>query len=254
MDIQIEETLASLRSRHINGIYAEDSTEACQKILSLIPKEAVVGIGDSTGLRQLGVLQRLKERGTELFNPFDIAVSEITKETQRRREEIMKKGTICEVFLTGTNAVTRDGRLVNVDAVGNRVSGMFWGHPTSIIAVGRNKIVEDLDQAFRRIRTIIAPAHFRLRTELGGRKRKIPCAATGECSDCRSADRGCNVFTIIEGKPYQTDLNVVVVNQDLGLGWDPSWPQDRITKIIENYKKSVWVPPPMEEWAIKPEH
>ncbi len=247
MDIQIEETLASLRSRHINGIYAEDSIEACQKISSLIPKEAVVGIGDSTALIQLGILQSLKEQGTELLNPFDFAVSEITKETQRHGRELMKKATICEVFLTGTNAITRDGRLINVDAVGNRVSGMFWGHPTSIIVVGRNKIVEDLDQAFLRIRTIIAPTHFRLRMELGGRKRKIPCTATGKCSDCRSADRGCNVFTIIEGKPNQTDLNVVIVNQDLGLGWDPSWPQDRITKIIENYKKFVWVPPPLKD-------
>ena len=245
MDIHIEKTLASLRSRHINGIYAEDSTEACQKILSLIPKEAIVGIGDSTGLWQLGVLQHLKERGTELLNPFDIAVSEIPEETEPY--EVMKKATICEVFLTGTNAVTRDGRLVNVDNTGNRVSGMFWGHPTSIIAVGGNKIVEDLDQAFLRIRTIIAPAHSRLRKELGERKRKTPCTDTGKCSDCRSADKGCNVFTIIEGKPYQTDLNVVIVNQDLGLGWDPSWPQDRITKIIENYKKFVWVPRPSKD-------
>jgi hypothetical protein len=157
-----------------------------------------------------------------------------------------KAATLCDVFLTGTNAITQDGKLVNVDAVGNRVAGMFWGHPTSIIAVGANKIVKDLDEAFQRIRTIIAPMHFRLRTELGGRKRKIPCATTGECSDCRATDRGCNVFTIIEGKPYQTDITVVMVDQDLGLGWDPSWPQDRITKIIENYKKSVWVPLPIK--------
>jgi hypothetical protein len=245
MEPQIEKTLASLRSRHINGIYAADSTEACQKILSLIPKEAIVGMGDSTGVRQLGVLQVLKSRGTNILNPFDIKVSELTQAVEGRRKEISKTATLCDVFLTGTNAITQEGRLVNVDATGNRVAGMFWGHPTSIIAVGRNKIVKDLDEAFGRIRTIIAPMHFWLRTELGGRKRKIPCASTGECSDCRATDRGCNIFTVIEGKPYQTDLNVVIVNQDLGLGWDPSWPQDRITKILENYKKSVWLPPPV---------
>lgn len=246
MEPQIEKTLASLRSRHINGIYAADSTEACQKILSLIPKEAIVGMGDSTGVRQLGVVQVLKSRGTNILNPFDIKVSKMTQAAEGRRREMSKAATLCDVFLTGTNAITQDGKLVNVDAVGNRVAGMFWGHPTSIIAVGANKIVKDLNEAFQRIRTIIAPMHFRLRTELGGRKRKIPCAATGECSDCRATDRGCNVFTIIEGKPYQTDITVVIVNRDLGLGWDPSWPQDRITKIIENYKKSVWVPLPIK--------
>lgn len=241
MDAQIEETLNSLGSRHINAIYAENSTEACQKILELIPSEAVVGMGDSTGLRQIGVLQCLKTRGTEILDPFKIGESNTIRKFLRHRENIEKNEKICEFFLAGTNAITRDGRLINVDGLGNRVSGMFWGHPISIIAIGKNKIVEDLDQAFLRIRQIIAPAHFHLMAELGGRKRKIPCSATGKCSDCRSTDRGCNVFTIIEGKPYRTNLNVIIVNQDLGLGWDPSWPQDRISMIIENYKKFVWI-------------
>jgi len=247
METQIEKTLAALRSRHMNGIYAEDSSEACQKILSLVPQGAVVGMGDSTGVRQIGVVQALLDRGTHVLNPFDIGLSDATPAAEERRQEIMKGATVCDVFLTGTNAITQDGRLVNVDAVGNRVAGMFWGHPTSIIVVGRNKIVKDLDEAFRRIRTIVAPKHFWLRTELGGRKRKIPCATTGECSDCRAIDRGCNVFTVIEGKPYHTEINVVIVNQDLGLGWDPSWPQDRITDIIENYRKSVWIPFPTKQ-------
>ena len=64
---------------------------------------------------------------------------------------------------------------------------------------------------------------------------------TGECGDCRATDRGCNVFTIVEGKPYRTDLNVVIVNEDVGLGWDPAWSNERIIRIVENYKKFAWV-------------
>lgn len=244
MDIQIEEILSSLHSRHINGIFAENSEETSQKILSLIPKDAVVGIGDSTAVRQLGIPQALKERGAKVLNAFDPKESQINPiEAQQRRQKIIEEATICDVFLTGTNAITQDGRLINVDAAGNRVAGMFWGHPISIIVVGRNKIVKNLDEAFYRIRNIIAPNHFRIRTiELGGRKRETPCVLTGECNDCRAADRGCNIFTIIESKPFYTSLNVVIVNQDLGLGWDPSWPQSRIMQILENYKKFVWVP------------
>ena len=144
--------------------------------------------------------------------------------------------------MTGTNALTQDGRLVNVDAVGNRVAGMFWGHPLSIIIVGRNKICRDLDEAFHRIRHVIAPNHFKIRASLGGRKRETPCVVTGECHDCRAKDRGCNIFTVIESKPSQTNLNVILVNQDLGLGWDPSWPKERIAAIAEGYKKLVSVP------------
>ncbi|MGA2959468.1 MAG: lactate utilization protein [Thermodesulfobacteriota bacterium] len=244
MDTDIEKILSSLRSRHIKGIFAESYEEANQKILALIPLNATVGIGDSTSMRQLGILQALRERGTKILNPFELKGEEISVENFRqRRARVLKDATLSDVFLTGTNALTQDGKLVNVDATGNRVSGMFWGHPLSIIVVGRNKIVKDLDEALQRIRNIIAPSHFRIRTgELGGRKRETPCVVTGRCNDCRAEDRGCNIFTIIEGKPSQTNLNVILVNQDLGLGWDPTWPQERISKILDNYKKFVWVP------------
>jgi len=244
MDAQINEILSSLHSRHIHGIFAENSKDAIQKIMNLIPHDAVVGIGDSTTTKQLGIPQALKGRGTRVLNPFEPKRSQTDpKDGFQWHKNMLKKATVSDVFLTGTNAITLDGRLVNVDAVGNRVAGMFWGHPTSVVAVGRNKIVKDLDEAFYRIRNTIAPNHARIRSvELGGKKSKTPCAATGECSDCRAPDRICNIFTIIESKPFFTDLNVVIVNEDLGLGWDPSWPKGRIMEILENYKKFVWIP------------
>jgi hypothetical protein len=212
--------------------------------MNLIPHDAVVGIGDSTTARQLGAPELLKRRGTKVLDPFEPKRLQMDpRDAFRWRQNMLRKATVTDVFLTGTNAVTLDGRLVNVDAVGNRVAGMFWGHPTSMMVVGRNKIVKDLDEAFYRIRKTIAPNHSRIRSvELGGRISKTPCAVTGKCSDCRAIDRICNIFTIIEGKPFYTDLHVVMVNEDLGLGWDPSWPKGRIMKILENYKKFVWIP------------
>jgi len=243
MDIHTEQTLASLKSRHINGFFAVNSDEACLKVLDLIPRDAVVGIGDSTAIRQVGIPQALKERGTKVLDGFDPQETQINPQNaQVRHDQIIREATVCDVFLTGTNAITQDGRLVNVDAAGNRVAGIFWGHPISIVVVGRNKIVRDLDEAFHRIRNIIAPNHIRIRcAELDGRKFGTPCVATGECSDCRATDRACNIFTIIEGKPFRTNLNVVIVNEDLGLGWDTSWPKDRIMKIVESYKQFVWI-------------
>jgi len=244
MDAEIERSLAALRKRHINGLFADNVEEGRRKILGLIPLDAVVGIGDSTALRQMGLPQVLRERGTKVLDGFDIQDQHARpKDAMERHARSIREATISDVFLTGTNAITQDGRLVNVDAVGNRVAGMVWGHPLSIVVVGRNKIVRDLDEAFHRIRNITAPNHVRIRSaELGGRKVKSPCVKTGECSDCRTIDRICNIFTIVEGKPFQTDLTVLIVNEDLGLGWDTSWPASRITRIIEEYKKFVWLP------------
>jgi hypothetical protein len=245
MDIRIEELLSSLRLRHVNALFAENSEDARQKVMSLISQDAVVGIGDSTTMRQLGIPQTLKEKGIQVLDPFEQnKPQKDPEEGLHRLRKILKEATVGDVFLTGTNAITQDGRLVNVDAVGNRIAGIFWGHPVSIVVVGRNKIVKDLDEAFYRIRNIIAPNHVRIRSvELGGRNSKTPCAVTGECSDCRAIDRICNIFAVIEGKPLFTDLNVIIVNEDLGLGWDPSWPNNRIEQILVNYKKFVWVPP-----------
>lgn len=237
MDSNIALTLKSLKSRGLKGIYAEDREEATVKILDLIPQKAVVGVGDSTTMFQIGILESLKKRGTKILNRFETGIS------KELRDDIVTESALCDVFLTGTNAITLDGRLVNVDAIGNRVAGMFFGHPMSVIVVGRNKLVENLDEAFHRIRSQIAPNHIRIRSmELGGRRDKTPCMATGVCNDCRANNRMCNVFTIIEGKPLRTDINVVIINEDMGLAWDESWHEDRISKIIEEYKRYVWVP------------
>lgn len=245
MDEEIEATLRSLRSRNLGAVFTENSEDARNKIVDLIPEDAAVGIGDSTTVAQIGIKEELKRRGVKVLDGFDrTRVCASMKDYEEHHNRLVRESTMCEVFLTGTNAVTQDGRLVNVDAAGNRVAGMFWGHPTTIIVVGRNKIVKNLDEAFRRIRTVIAPNHIRIRAvELGGRRVETPCVVTGECSDCRVRDRMCNVFTVIEGKPLRTGINVIILEDDLGLSWDESWPRERITKIIENYKKLVWIPP-----------
>lgn len=186
----------------------------------------------------------MKRRGSRVLDAFEkMEVYPETKEFGEVRRKMIMDSTMCDVFLTGTNAITEDGRLVNVDSMGNRVAGMFWGHPATVIAVGRNKIVKNLDEAFHRVRNLIAPTHSKLKAEIGGFQRGVPCYVTGKCSDCRAADRICNVFTIIEGKPAQTDMKVIIVDEDLGLSYDESWPSERIAKILEGYRKFVCSPP-----------
>jgi len=245
MDEEIERTLRSLRSRNITGLYSENADEAKRIVADSVPGDAVVGIGDSTTVAQLGIKEELGRRGVRVLDGFNRkTVYANLDDYEELHNEVVEKSTLCDIFLTGTNALTQDGKLVNVDAVGNRVAGMFWGHNRSIVVVGRNKIVKNLDEAFSRIRNLIAPTHIRLRSvELGGRPSETPCAKTGKCTDCRVKGRMCNVFTVIEGRPLRCEINVVIVNEDLGLAWDESWPKKRIDRIIENYKRGVWIPP-----------
>ena len=230
----IDKTLESMRKRNFTGLYADTANEAQNLILSIIPTDAMVGLGDSSTIRQLGVVERLKDRGNRVVNPFDI--TKVPKDQKSYFEFLFWPSlvaTLCDVFLAGTNAVTEDGKIINVDGAGNRVSGMFWGHQKSIIVVGKNKITKNLDEAINRIKNVIAPEHTRRK---GG---SPPCTVTGRCHDCRGIERKCAITTIIEHKPITCDINVVIVNEDLGLGWERSWSQKRIDKIAEYHNRYV---------------
>jgi L-lactate utilization protein LutB len=237
MDETVAQTLKAFRKRSFEGHFARDREDARQQILELIPVDRTVCVGDSSTVRQIEIVKALKGRGTPVINPFD---PEKKIEDARGFFEFLFRpsfeATVGDVFLTGTNALTEDGTLLNIDGAGNRVAGMFWGHPLSIIVVGKNKIVKDLDEAFQRVKNVVAPEHLRRRGA------SSPCTVTGKCHDCSGPQRICAVTTIIERKPIQTEIHIIVVNEDLGLGWSRDWPKKRINGIAKEHDRFSWAP------------
>jgi hypothetical protein len=51
------------------------------------------------------------------------------------------------------------------------------------------------------------------------------------------------VTTILERKPFFTDVTVILIDEDLGLSWDPEWEQERIEKIKRNYEAFTYAHP-----------
>lgn len=243
MEDIIQKTLTSLRKRGLKGWAVKTVEDARETILEIVPPEATtIGLGDSSTVRQIEIIEALRARGVHVINPFDPNNNNITVEKNFENTIWpMFEATVCDVFMTGTNAVTEDGKIVNTDGVGNRVSGMVWGHPVSILVVGRNKIVKDIEAALNRIKDVIAPEHISCKI---GEGKGPPCTATKVCTDCSGEKRVCAITTIIEHKPLFTDINVVIIDQDLGLGWDRSWPQERINNIMEHHMKFMCPLPP----------
>ena len=128
VDEAIGRTLKAFKLRLLEGHLARDREDARRQILDLVAVDRTVGIGDSSSVRQIEVVKALKSRGTPVINPFD---PDSKVEDARGFFEFLFRpsleATVCDVFLTGTNAVTEDGRLLNIDGAGNRVAGMFWG-------------------------------------------------------------------------------------------------------------------------------
>jgi hypothetical protein len=234
LDAQIEETLKNLLVNNFEAKFAENREAMKQIVLSSISKDAIVGIGDSATIRQVGIVDDLEKKGIVVLNPFS---RELTTDPAKTmvRDDISRRIFSCDVFVTGTNAVTMDGKLVNIDAVGNRVASMIFGPRKVFIIAGKNKIVKNVNEALHRIKNLIAPFHARTKGFA------TPCALAGKCSDCSAPKRICSVTSIIEKRPWRTEISVILVNEDLGLSWDETWPKDRIRIIKSNYEKVTWV-------------
>jgi hypothetical protein len=234
LEAQVEEALRNLRANGFDALPAENRDVAKQIILASISKDAMVGVADSATVRQTGIVEEMEKKGIRVLNPFSKNLTTNQAKTTVR-DDISRQIFSCDLFVSGTNAVTTDGKLVNVDAVGNRVASMVFGPRKVFVIAGKNKVVKDVDEALHRIKNLIAPFHARTKGFA------TPCARTGRCNDCSAPKRICSVTSIIEKKPWRTEMTIVLVNEDLGLSWDEAWPEDRIIRIKSNYEKVTWV-------------
>jgi hypothetical protein len=196
--------VTALINNHFNALYCRTRQEACDQIVTSAPANARIGAGGSQTIVELNILEQLKSIGHTVLNHNQPGL------TGEQKAEIRLQQLTCDLFLTGTNALTLDGKLVNTDGAGNRVAAMIYGPKKVIVVAGINKIVKDVAAAEQRIKSIAAP--------LNNKRLGIanPCVQTGECMDCQGSGRICNVTTIISKKPVLTDMTVLVVGEELG--------------------------------------
>ncbi|MBW2610766.1 MAG: lactate utilization protein [Deltaproteobacteria bacterium] len=199
----------SLEKNNFDAYIAETPSDAktivVDKILPLIDIKSV-SWGDSLTLYSTEILEYFRSKsGIKLIETFAENIS------REKRMERRRKAILTDLFFTGTNAVVDSGMLVNLDMIGNRVGGITFGPKYVVIMVGRNKIVQNLDEAMKRIKNIAAPQNA-LRHSI-----KTPCVKTSYCMDCKSPDRICNIWTIHEKSYPKGRIKVILINQDLGL-------------------------------------
>ena len=164
-----------------------------------------VSWGGSMSFVATGLFHELKDNpDLEVLNTFN------KKLTPEQMLELRRQSLMVDLFITGTNAVTQDGHLVNLDMVGNRVAAIMWGPKHVLLIIGRNKICEDLEEAMLRIKNYAAVVNTM------NLDKKTPCVKTGTCQDCSSPDRICNYWTITEKSFIKERIKIILVNEDLG--------------------------------------
>jgi L-lactate utilization protein LutB len=210
----------NLQKRNINAHFVSTQQEAVKYVLELIPPGAVISRGSSLTIDELGIFPELAKRDkNRLIDPY-LKTEEGKPPCAEARWQVQREALLCDVFLTSTNAVTLDGKLINMDGRGNRVAAMIFGPKKVIMVAGINKIVKDEKEARDRIRNITAPMtsmrnYLRFNdSEIG----KLPCVKAGQCADCNNNYRGCNYTLIIEHVMIldKDRIHVVLVGEELG--------------------------------------
>ena len=193
----------ALNKRHFEAYYCPDCAEALEKILELIPQDHVVSWGGTATVAELGVKEALRQRGQAV-------IDRDTAKDAQERQQMLKQALTCDTFLMGSNAISADGQLVNIDGTGNRVAALCFGPTQVVVVAGMNKVAGDLDGAMRRAREVAAPMNAQ-RFPL-----KTPCVANGLCGDCKGPDSICaQIVTTRLCKPAGR-IKVVLVGEDLG--------------------------------------
>ena len=194
----------NLKSRHFDAYYCTTKEEALAKALELIPEGATVGWGGAMSAKEIGLIDALNEGNYQALD----------RENAKTPEEQMENRKACmfaDVFLTGANALSLDGEMVNIDGTGNRVAAIVYGPKEILVISGMNKVCDTLEDAVTRARTVAAP----LNQQRFGLPN--PCTATGTCADCKSETCICNQILITRHCRPVGRIKFILVGEDLGL-------------------------------------
>ena len=197
--------IKNLEKRRMAGSYAADAAQAKAEIVDMVPQGAVVfrcGSMTAGGIGLWEAIAALPE--VKLIDPYRADLS------PEEGLELRRRGLTADVMIASTNAITLDGRLVNLDGMGNRVAAMAFGPKKVILVVGINKVAPDLESAIARVKHHAAPIN-NIRYGLNN-----PCVETGLCSDCRSPQRICNMWSTIEGHMIKDRIHVKLIGENLG--------------------------------------
>ena len=195
--------IKNLQRRHIEGFYCPSGEEAVKKVSELIADGSSVTWGGTMTVRDLGIPEHLKSRGTLEVIDRDLA------ETLEERQAMYLRAFSADVYLSSANAISEDGVIVNIDGAGNRVAAITWGPKKVIFVIGLNKVTQTVEAALSRARGTASPinsARFDIKT---------PCKADGVCHNCNSQECICNYVHFLRNSPKGRHT-VILVGENLG--------------------------------------
>jgi len=196
--------VSALARRGFEACYCEGREETVEKVIGLVPKGVSVSWGGSATIQELKLPDMFHAGG------YDVLDRDRTSSPEERAA-VMRKALTCDTFITGVNAISEDGQLVNVDALGNRVAAMAFGPRSVVVVASVNKITKTLEDAIKRARTVAAPVNLQRFPKAG-----VPCLKTGACENCSSSESFCSQLLITRNCRPIGRIKIVLTGEVLG--------------------------------------
>lgn len=204
MDNRYDAISKSFSQNRIRFYHATNQYQVFSLLDELIPDGSSIGCGDSLTLEQLSVFDYLRNREISFLDKHKPGLSHDEK------REIYLKNFSSDIFISGANGITLDGKIVNIDGNGSRVAPTIYGPEKVIFVVGENKIEADEESAMARARNIAGPLDA---ARLG---KNTPCVKLKKCTNCRSNDRICNSFVTIASQFNPDRIHLILVSGSYG--------------------------------------
>lgn len=198
-----EKLIPNLEKRNFEAYYCDNKKEALDKAISLIDKNGTISWGGSKTLKDINLIEVLKENDYKLIDRDSAS-------TPEERDELMKQGLTANTFLTSSNAITEDGILVNIDGNGNRVAAMCYGPDSVIVIAGMNKLCETVEAAVDRVHNVAAVKN----AERFG-LTKTGCSK-GKCVNCLSDECMCSYVVKTRRSKVKDRIKIILVGEELG--------------------------------------
>ena len=199
-----DKLIKNLQRRNMEAFYCPTAQDAVAKVQELIADGSSVTWGGSMTVRDLGIPQALKDRGT--LNVFNRDVVEDPEEKQ----QMYLRAFTSDVYLSSANAISEDGVIVNIDGNGNRVAAITWGPKKVIFIIGLNKVAQTVEAAIARARSVASPINAQ-RFDI-----KTPCHVDGVCHNCNSPESICSYIHLLRNSRTPGRHVVVLVGETLG--------------------------------------
>lgn len=195
--------IKNLNRRNMEAFYCPTAEEAVKKVSELIADGSSVTWGGSMTVRDLGIPDMLRSRGTLEVLDRDLVEGEAV-------QDIYLRAFTADVYLTSANAISEDGVIVNVDGNGNRVAAITWGPKKVIFIIGMNKVAQTVEAALSRARGTASPINAK-RFDI-----KTPCQVDGMCHNCNSPESICSYVHFLRNSRNKGRHVVVLVGENLG--------------------------------------